>query len=83
MLKKLDVVTELIKLSKRSDYIMSSDWISWRKYSYNTDKLDYITVEFGVYVDTGGGWLKYYTKDVAKYYEMNPVEMLLIKNLFS
>ncbi len=83
MVKKLDVVTELIKLSKRSDYIMSSDWISWRKYSYNTDKLDYITVEFGVYVDTGGGWLKYYTKDVAKYYEMNPVEMLLIKNLFS
>ena len=82
-MKKLDVVTELIKLSKRSDYIMSSDWISWRKYSYNTDKLDYITVEFGVYVDTGGGWLKYYTKDVAKYYEMNPVEMLLIKNLFS
>lgn len=83
MVKKLDVVTELIKLSKRSDYIMSSDWISWRKYSYNTDKLDYITVEFGVYVDTGGGWLKYYTKDVAKYYEMNPVEMLLIKKLFS
>ena len=82
-MKKLDVVTELIKLSKRSDYIMSSDWISWRKYSYNTDKLDYITVEFGVYVDTGGGWLKYYTKDVAKYYEMNPVEMLLIKKLFS
>ena len=82
-MKKLDVVTELIKLSKRSDYIMSSDWISWRKYSYNTDKLDYITVEFGAYVDTGGGWLKYYTKDVAKYYEMNPVEMLLIKNLFS
>ena len=82
-MKKLDVVTELIKLSKRSDYIMSSDWISWRKYSYNTDKLDYITVEFGVYVDTGWGWLKYYTKDVAKYYEMNPVEMLLIKNLFS
>ena len=81
-MKKLDVVTELIKLSKRSDYIMSSDWISWRKYSYNTDKLDYITVEFGVYVDTGGGWLKYYTKDVAKYYEMNPVEMLLIKKLF-
>ena len=83
MVKKLDVVTELIKLSKRTDYIMSSDWISWRKYSYNTDKLDYITVEFGVYVDTGGGWLKYYTKDVAKYYEMNPVEMLLIKKLFS
>ena len=83
MVKKLDVVTELVKLSKRSDYIMSSDWISWRKYSYNTDKLDYITVEFGVYIDTGGGWLKYYTKDVAKYYEMNPVEMLLIKNLFS
>lgn len=83
MVKKLDVVTKLIKLSKRSDYIMSSDWISWRKYSYNTDKLDHITVEFGVYVDTGGGWLKYYTKDVAKYYEMNPVEMLLIKNLFS
>ena len=82
-MKKLDVVTELIKISKRSDYIMSSDWISWRKYSYNTDKLDYITVEFGVYVDTGGGWLKYYTKDVAKYYEMNPVEMLLIKKLFS
>ena len=82
-MKKLDVVTELIKLSKRSDYILSSDWISWRKYSYNSNKLDYITVEFGVYVDTGGGWLKYYTKDVAKYYEMNPVEMLLIKNLFS
>ena len=83
MVKKLDVVTELIKLSKRSDYILSSDWISWRKYVYNTDKLDYITVEFGVYIDTGGGWLKYYTKDVAKYYEMNPVEMLLIKKLFS
>ena len=82
-MKKLDVVTELIKLSKRSDYIMSSDWISQYKYSYNSNRLDYITVEFGVYVDTGGGWLKYYTKDVAKYYEMNPVEMLLIKNLFS
>ena len=82
-MNKLDVVDELIKLSKRSDYIFRTDWSSWKKYSYNADQLDYITVEFGVYIDTGRGWLKYYTKDVAKYYEMNPVEMLLIKNLFS
>lgn len=82
-MNKLDIFVELIKLSKRSDYIMSTDWRSWKKYSYNKDKLDYITVEFGVYVDTGRGWLKYYTKDVAKSYELNPIEILLIENLFS
>lgn len=82
-MNKLDVVDELIKLSKRSDYVMKTDWISQRKYAYNEDTLEYIVVDYGVYVDTKGGWLKYYTKDVAKYYEMNPVEMLLIKNLFS
>ena len=82
-MSKWDTVGDVIKLSKRSDYVLTTDWISQYKYSYNSNKLDYITVEFGVYVDTGGGWLKYYTKDVAKYYEMNPVEMLLIKNLFS
>lgn len=82
-MNKRDTVGDVIKLSKRSDYVLTTDWISQYKYSYNSNRLDYITVEFGVYVDTGGGWLKYYTKDVAKYYEMNPVEMLLIKNLFS
>ena len=82
-MNKRDVVGELINLSKRSDYILRTDWSSWKKYSYNADQLDYIAVEFGVYVDTGRGWLKYYTKDVAKSYEMSPVEMLLIKNLFS
>ena len=82
-MNKRDTVGDVIKLSKRSDYVLTTDWISQYKYSYNSNKLDYITVEFGVYVDTGGGWLKYYTKDVAKYYEMNPVEMLLIKKLFS
>ena len=82
-MNKRDVVGELINLSKRSDYILRTDWSSWKKYSYNADQPDYITVEFGVYVDTGRGWLKYYTKDVAKSYEMSPVEMLLIKNLFS
>ncbi len=82
-MNKLTVVSELIKLSRRTDYILSSDWVSYRKYSYNAHRQDYIIVKYGTYVDTGGGWLKYYTKDVAKYYEMNPVEMLLIKNLFS
>ena len=55
-MNKLSVIKELIKLSKSSDYALSTDWSSWKKY---------------------------YTKDVAMCYEMNPVEMLLIKNLFS
>ena len=79
---KLDVINELIKLSKRSDYIMSTDGRSHRKYSYDSESLNYSVVEYGFYVDTRGGWLKYYTKDVAKHYTFNPVEMLLIKNLF-
>ena len=81
-MNKRDVIREVIKLSKRSDYILKTDWISHRKYSYNADTLDYIVFEYGIYVDTGGGWLKYHTKDVAKYYEMNPIEMIFIKNLF-
>lgn len=81
-MNKLDVIREIIKLSKRTDYVMITDAISYRKYSYNKDSLNYITVEFGVYVDTKGGWLKYYTKDVSKYYLLNPVEMLLFRNLF-
>lgn len=81
-MNKRDVIREVIRLSKRSDYILKTDWISYRKYSYNSDTLDYIVVEYGVYVDTGGGWLRYYTKDITKYYEMNPIEMILIKNLF-
>ena len=81
-MNKLDVIGEIIKLSKRTDYVMSTDAISYRKYSYNKDSLDYITIECGVYIDTKGGWLKYYTKDVDKYYLLNPVEMLLFRNLF-
>ena len=81
-MNKLDVIGEIIKLSKRTDYVMSTDAISYRKYSYNKDSLDYITIEWGVYIDTKGGWLKYYTKDVAKCYLLNPVEMLLFRNLF-
>ena len=81
-MNKLDVIGEIIKLSKRTDYVMSTDAISYRKYSYNKDSLDYITIEWGVYIDTKGGWLKYYTKDVAKYYLLNLVEMLLFRNLF-
>lgn len=81
-MNKRDVIREVIRLSKRSDYILKTDWISCYKYSYNSDTLDYIVFEYGVYVDTGGGWLKYYTKDVVKYYEMNPIEMIFIKNLF-
>ena len=81
-MNKLDVIGEIIKLSKRTDYVMSTDAISYRKYSYNKDSLDYITIEWGVYIDTKGGWLNYYTKDVAKYYLLNPVEMLLFRNLF-
>lgn len=81
-MNKLDVVDELIKLSKRSDYVMKTDWISQRKYTYDEGTLDYIVVEYGVYIDTKGGWLKYYTKDVYKYYLLNPVEIKLIKNLF-
>lgn len=81
-MNKLDVVDELIKLSKRSDYIMKTDATSYRKYSYDSESLNYSVVEYGVYVDTRGGWLKYCTKDVVKKYTFNPVEMLLIKNLF-
>lgn len=81
-MNKLDVIGEIIKLSKRTDYVMSTDAISYRKYSYNKDSLDYITIEWGVYIDTKGGWLKYYTTDVAKYYILNPVEMLLFRTLF-
>ena len=81
-MNKLDVIGEIIKLSKRTDYVMSTDAISYRKYSYNKDSLDYITIEWGVYIDTKGGWLKYYTKYVAKYYLLDPVEMLLLRTLF-
>lgn len=81
-MNKLDVVDELIKLSKRSDHIMKTDAISYRKYSYDSESLNYSVVEYGVYVDTRGGWLKYCTKDVVKQYKLNSVEMLLIKNLF-
>ena len=81
-MNKIDVIREVIRLSKRSDYILKTDWISYRNYSYNSDTIDCIVVEYGVYVDTGGGWLRYYTKDITKYYEMNPIEIMLIKNLF-
>ena len=81
-MNKLDVIGEIIKLSKRTDYVMSTDAISYRKYSYNKDSLNSITIEWGVYIDTHGGWLKYDTKDVAKYYLLNPVEMLLFRTLF-
>ena len=81
-MNKLDVIGEIIKLSKRTDYVMSADAISYRKYSYNKDSLDYITIEWGGYINTHGGWLKYDTKDVVKYYLLNPVEMLLFSNLF-
>ena len=81
-MNKRDIISEVIRLSKRSDYILKTDWISYRKYSYNSDTLDYIVVEYGAYIDTGGGWLKYCTKDIVKRYEMNPIEMMLIKNLF-
>ena len=49
-MNKLDVIGEIIKLSKRTDYVMSTDAISYRKYSYNKDSLDYITIEWGVYI---------------------------------
>ena len=81
-MNKIDVIREVIRLSKRSDYILNTDWISYRKYSYNSNTLDYIVVEYGAYIATGGGWLKYCTKDIVKRYEMNPIEMMLIKNLF-
>ena len=82
-MNKSDVIKEIIKLSKRKDYILSTDWVSWVKYSYNKDTVDYICFEYGTYVDTGGGWLKYYTKDVAKQYQLNNIEMILFKELFS
>ena len=81
-MNKVDVIRNVISLSKRSDYIARFDGLGNQKYSFDENSLDYITVEFNSYFDTGGGWLKYYTKDVAKYYELNPVEMLLIRNLF-
>ena len=81
-MNKLDVIDKLIDLSERSDYVMKTDRISQRKYTYNEDSLDYIVVEYGMYIDTKGGWLKYYTKDVYKYYLLNPIEIKLIKNLF-
>ena len=46
-MNKRDVVGELINLSKRTDYVMKTDWISQRKYTYNEDKLDCIVVEYG------------------------------------
>mgnify|MGYP001602624800 CR=1 FL=1 len=80
-MNKVDVIRNVISLSKRSHYTVSFH-LGNQKYSFDENSLDYVTVEFGSYFDTGGGWLKYYTKDVAKYYELNPVEMLLIRNLF-
>ena len=81
-MNKVDVIRSVINLLKRTDYTVRFGDCGKRKYSFDENSLDYVTVEFGSYFDTGGGWLKYYTKDVAKYYELNPVEMLLIRNLF-
>ena len=81
-MNKVGVIKEVINLSKRTDCTVSSDGCGNRKYSFDENSLGYIVIEFGSYFDTGGGWLKYYTKDVARYYELNPVEMLLIRNLF-
>jgi hypothetical protein len=75
-MNKLDVIGEIIKLSKRTDYVMSTDEISCYKYSYNKDSLNCITIEWGVYIYTKGGWLKYYTKDIAKYYLLNPLKQI-------
>ena len=81
-MNKVDVIKDIINLSKRDDYVLRLEGYGNRKYLFNENSLDYKTIEFNSYFDTSGGWLKYYTKDVAKYYELNPVEMLLIRNLF-
>ena len=81
-MNKLQVIDELIRLSKRTDYVLNTDWCSYKKFSFDKDSTDYHVVEFGVYLDTKGGWLKYYNKDVAKQYELNPVEIKLIKDSF-
>lgn len=61
---------------------MKTDCISKLRYTYNEGNLNYVVVEYGVYIDTKNGWLKYYTKDIYKYYLLNPVEIKLIRNLF-
>ena len=81
-MNKLEVIEKIIRLSKRTDYILSSDWCSYCEYRYDSDTVEYTTVKYGTFADTGGGWLRYNTKDVSKYYLLNPIERLLVINLF-
>lgn len=81
-MKKVDVIKEIVKLSKREDYIVSTDSVSYIKYKYDDETIYYKVIELCTYKDTGGGWLKFYTKDVAKHYNLNPVEIILFKELF-
>lgn len=81
-MNKLEVIERIIRLSKRTDYILRSDWCSYCEYRYDSDTTEYTTVKYGTFVDTGGGWLRYNTKDVSKYYLLNPIERLLVINLF-
>lgn len=82
MMNKLKTIIEVIKLSKRQDVLHTTDGVGTHKYEYNKGSLSYITIEFGTFYDTRGAWLKYYTKDVAKHYLLNPVERLLLLNCF-
>lgn len=82
-MKKIDVIKEIIKLSKRDDYIVSTDTLSYIKYKYDYETLYYKVIELGTYKDTGGGLLKFYTKDAAKHYNLNPVEVILFRELFN
>lgn len=79
---KLKTIDEVIKLSKRKDGIHTMESLNQHKYEYNKGSLSYITIEFGTFYDTRGAWLKYYTKDVAKYYLLNPIERLFLYNCF-
>lgn len=82
-LTKVQLVRRLIELSKNKDYVYHSERVDHHHFEWNSTTINYEILEFGIYIDTKGAWVKYHTKDVAKYYEFNPVEAVFLKNLFN
>ena len=53
MINKVGVIRNIINISKRTDYIVRFDGCGNQKYSFDENSLDYVTIEFNSYFDTG------------------------------
>ena len=78
-MNKVETFKEILKLAERNDFSISYGASEYYfKVEYDRDTLFYKVIEIGKYHDTGGGWIKFYSKDFYKEYQLNPVEILLI-----